>query len=183
MLIKPWLPLLWVLPFNFKTFQTLRLSLPCWLMVAPDLTARNCLSLLVWLSPFHDRPLQYFFFYIAAVTAGNHRLFKNHHNAVVLFSSLAHHHRLRQNVVLMNTVMCLFALQHPATNCFSAVCSCRQRANRGNKWQLQPKLKSMQKPTCPCLCSEMPPTDSVYLLVRHSQYNCRASDLLFLRQP
>lgn len=112
MLIKPWLLFLSTLHnvldsaslagYQWLLTSPLEIVFLCWIGCHPFTTAPCSAS---------DTPV---------VTAGNCRLSRNHCNAVMLFSSLVRHHSLRQNVILMNIVMCLFALQHPATNCRSA---------------------------------------------------------------
>lgn len=75
-------------------------------------------------------------FSIAVAATEEHRLFKNHHKCCcALFLPCTSPHKLRQNVTLMSSAMCLFAWQHPASNCLSAVHNCRQRTDWGNMRQ------------------------------------------------
>lgn len=131
MLIKPWLLFLATL---HNVLDSASLAGYWWLLISPLEIVFLC-----WFGchPFTTAPCSASD--TPVVTAGNCRLSKNHCNAVVLFPSLVHHHSLRQNVILVNIVMCLFALQEPATNCRSAIHNYRQRVDRGKKWQLKHK--------------------------------------------
>lgn len=87
---------------------------------------------------------------IAVVISGSHRLFKKHCSAVVLSCSLAHLHRWRQNMILRNAAMWLFALklQTPTVSVQQTISGWEQRGLiNGNK------LKSIWKRPCLCLCS------------------------------